>query len=70
MTKPEKKVFTMPPSICTDTHLIEESKKIAYNQAIDDYEKFLPNKKELFDIMLWKCNKEEAAKAIARRIGK
>lgn len=74
--KPEKKVVTKYKecSVCGDRYINE--KDAGYNQACDDYEKFLPSEEEIrqiletpnFDISLNDKLKEDLAKAISKRI--
>lgn len=42
----------------------------AHNQAITDYEEFLPSESEIELLLTGKWDSKDIAKAIARRIGK
>ena len=82
MKKPEKKIIKRS-NIATLDLLIQAEKDMAYNQAVCDYEKFLPSEKEIEAmagdvIESWVINSnnetidkiaDEIAKAIYRRIG-
>ena len=77
MNKPEKKEYLYNDS--EELFYV----KIGYNQAIDDYEKFLPNGEEILELIMKQpreisedgdcggyLNEKDLAKAIAKRIGK
>ncbi len=66
MKKPEKR--TLYSTIGTTMALNDND--AGYNQAVEEYEEYLPDAKEILDILLWKGTEEKSAKAIAKRIGK
>uniref|UniRef100_A0A6H1ZCZ1 Uncharacterized protein n=1 Tax=viral metagenome TaxID=1070528 RepID=A0A6H1ZCZ1_9ZZZZ len=64
MKRPEKKKEEGNP--------LEKFGVLHYNQACDDYEKFLPDEEEILEIFyVHACDDEETiARAISERIGK
>ncbi len=68
MKKPEKKVFNSIMDYSAESRNMIHS----YNQAIDDYEKFLPSEEEILNILdeFGKHTPDiHRAKVIAKRIG-
>ena len=68
--KPEKRECVPPSLGCNEETLIKKAMNDGYNQACDDYEKFLPSEDEIKQIVVntYETN-ANIAKTIAKRIG-